>query len=201
MLPYYNIYLSPYVQQYSPYVQKVNREYIIPAYNTAYVTYSKYGEPYVSKGSKLAAVEYDRYLKPHVETAQSKAESYYIAYVSPHTETANKIWINDVKPTVDIAEKKAEVFWHDHALPNYNKVQPYLATAYQHGKYVITVIVAPVVKEGGEKAVGWGRGVWSEVVRPQVGRIGERLGGTNGSGYVSFPPGSSAIRRFVAADN
>jgi len=187
------------VLQYSPYVQKANKEYIIPAYNAAYISYNKYGEPYVSKSSKFAAAEYDRYLKPHVEIARRKAETYYTIYVSPHAETVNKIWINDVKPTVDIAREKAEVFWHDHALPSYNKVQPYLAKAYGHGKYVITVIVAPIVREGGEKAVGWGRGMWSEVVRPQVGRIGERLGGTNGSGYVSFP-GIQCDSLVVAAD-
>jgi hypothetical protein len=175
VLPYYDTYALPYVQQYSPYIQKANKEYIVPGYR-------QYGEPYISKGSDFIATEYKRYLEPHVSTAQTTGREYYLNYVAPRMETANRVWIKDVKPTVDVAEQKVEVFYKENVLPNYNKAQPYLVAAYEKGKYLTTAIVAPVVKEGSEKVLGWGRGLWSDVVRPQVGRIGERLGGNNGSG-------------------
>lgn len=183
--PYYDSYVSPYVHQYSPYVHQINKDYVVPTYNTLYASYVHFGEPYVAKGTELAAAEYDRLLKPHVAIARGKAEDIYSVYVSPHAEKASHVWVNDVKPTVDAAEVKAEVFYKDTVLPNYKKVHPYIAKAYEHAKYLVLVVIAPVVKEGGEKAVGWGIGMWSEVVRPQVGRIGERLGGSNGNGYVS----------------
>ena len=185
--PYYKAYAAPHVQEYSPYVQRANKNYIIPAYNTIHASYRRYGEPYVAKGSGYAVAEYNRFLKPHVAAAQSKVEGYVNIYVSPHAEKASKIWTNDVKPSVVVAEHKAGVFWNNNVLPSYNLIQPYLSQVYEQGKYVILTIVAPVVREGGEKAVGWGRGMWSEVVRPQVGRISERLGGTNGNGYL-YPP-------------
>jgi hypothetical protein len=176
--PYYETYASPYVHRYSPYVQKVNREYIIPAYSSADKTYRQYGDPYVSTVSKVAAAKYDKFLKPHVVTAQNKLQE----YSSPYLEKAGEIWVKDVKPTIEVAEKKVKVFYEDKVRPNYEKAQPHLAAAYEKGKYVVTKIVAPLVKEGSEKVLGWGRSLWSDVVRPQVGRIGERLGGNNGSG-------------------
>jgi hypothetical protein len=182
VLPYYDTYVSPYVQRYSPRIQQVNEAYITPAHNTAYSLYHKYGELYVSKGYAYALGEYDRLLKSHVATTQDKAQDYYSLYLSPHVETANKIWVKDLKPSVDGTGRRVEVFWQDAVLPTYRRVQPYIAKAYEQGRYVVMVVVAPIVKEGGEKAVGWGRDVWSEVVRPQVGRIGERLGGASGHG-------------------
>jgi hypothetical protein len=176
--PYYETYASPYVQEYSPYVQKVNREYVIPAYSNADATYRLYGEPYVSRASKVAAAKYDQFLKPHVVTAQKKIQE----FIAPHLETAGEIWDKDVKPAIEVAEQKVQVFYEEKVRPNYEKLQPHLAAAYEKGKYVVTKIVAPVVKEGSEKVLGWGHSLWSDVVRPQVGRIGERLGGNNGSG-------------------
>jgi len=182
--PYYDAYVSLYVQQYSPCVREANKDYIIPTYTKVRTSYRQYAEPYVAKSCDSAFAVYNRFLGPHVATVQSKMEDYITIYVSPHAETANKAWINDVKPTVDVAEEKVEVFFKDNVLPSYNRAHPYLAKVYEQVRYVVMAIVAPIVKEGGEKAVGWGRGMWSEVVRPQVGRIGERLGGTNGNGYV-----------------
>ncbi|KAA8911475.1 hypothetical protein FN846DRAFT_887788 [Sphaerosporella brunnea] len=195
VLPYYETYAAPYVHQYSPYVQKANREYIIPAYNSANVAYRHYGEPYVSKGSTVASANYDKYLKLHVATAQAKIQE----FLAPYVEKVQRNWIEDFKPKVDIAAKKAKAVYDENVLPNYSKVQPYLATAYGKGKYVVKAIVAPLVKEGGEKALGWGRRLWDDVVRPQVGRIGERLGGNNGSGVPASSVSASIFSSLSAA--
>ncbi|KAF8244349.1 hypothetical protein K440DRAFT_663512 [Wilcoxina mikolae CBS 423.85] len=197
--PYYDAYVFPYVQQYSPYIQEANKDYIIPTYTKVRASYHQYAEPYVTRSSDSAVAVYKRFLGPHVATAQSKMEDYITIYVSPHAETANKVWINDVKPTVDVTEEKVEVFFKDNVLPKYNRVHPYLAKLFEQVRYVVTAIVAPIVKEGGEKAVGWGRGMWSEVVRPQVGRIGERLGGTNGNGVPANAVSSSLFSSLSAA--
>lgn len=185
MEPHYDEYLAPYVNQYSPYVHHANQEYIVPAYNTAYVTYRAYGEPYVLQGRKYAGSEYDRFLKPHVATAKEKGQVYFKEYLGPHVESANEIWLS-AKPKIDHVQTQAEVYWTETVIPAYAKISPYVNKVYEQGKYVMVVVVAPIVKDGGEKALGWGRGLWSEVVRPQVGRIGERLGGSNGNRYVSL---------------
>jgi hypothetical protein len=125
--------------------------------------------------------EYSRLLKPHVVTAKEKAEDYLHFYVAPHASTIKQVYITDVKPRVEVGKDHIKIIWADNIMPNYRKIQPYLVSAYEQGKYVLLTVVAPVVKEGGDKALGWGRGVWSEVVQPQVGRIGERLGGMNGN--------------------
>ncbi|KAF8534946.1 hypothetical protein BDD12DRAFT_894658 [Trichophaea hybrida] len=197
--PYYDAYVLPYVQQCSPYIQEVNNGYIIPTYTEVRASYHQYAEPYVTRCSNSAVAVYKRFLGPHVATAQRKMDDYITIYVSPHAETANKVWINDVKPTVDVTEEKVEVFFKDNVLPRYNRVHPYLAKLFEQVRYVVTAIVAPIVKEGGEKAVGWGRGMWSEVVRPQVGRIGERLGGTNGNGVPANAVSSSLFSSLSAA--
>ncbi|KAI5779818.1 hypothetical protein EDC01DRAFT_297775 [Geopyxis carbonaria] len=193
--PYYDEYLAPYVDQYSPYVHHANKEYIVPAYNTAYVTYRAYGEPYVLQSRKHAE-SCGQFLMPHVETAKEKGQVYFKAYLEPHVQTANEIWLN-MKPKVDHAQTQAETYWTENVIPAYVKVSPYLNKAYEQGKYIVVVVVAPIVKDGGEKALGWGRGLWSEVVRPQVGRIGERLGGSNGNTVPLADVSSSVVSAMI----
>lgn len=177
--PYYDSYLAPHVDQYSPYAIKANSDYIQPVYQNLVKTYNQYGQPYVIEGKKYAEVEYDRFLKPHMDNAQVKGNVLYKDYLGPHVETANEIWVSS-KPKVVAAQHKGEEVWTRTLKPAYNVASPYIVKVYEQAKYVIMVIVAPVVRDGGEKAVGWGKGLWSDVVQPQVGRIGERLGGSNG---------------------
>ncbi|TGZ77111.1 hypothetical protein EX30DRAFT_398787 [Ascodesmis nigricans] len=190
--PYYETYVGPYVDDYSPYVREANDKYIAPAWNKVYQSYQTFGQPYVEKGKNYASSEFSRILKPHVNTYQKKGQIVYNEYLSPHVTTANEIWIA-VKPKLNVAEKKAENFWQHSIIPAYNRAYPYFVKAYEQGKYLILF----VIREGGEKAVGWGRGVWSEVVRPQVGRLGERLGGF-GSNTPSAPDTSAAVFESLA---
>lgn len=182
--PYYDTYLAPHVDQYAPYAIKANEDYIQPVYQKATTIYNEHGQQYVAQGREVVGSQYAKYLKPHVSKAEEKAHVLYKDYLSPHVETGTEIWIAS-KPRVIAAQQQAQKVWNEKLVPAYHASLPYVVRAYEQGKHVMRVVVTPVVKDGGEKVVGWGKGLWSDVVQPQVGRIGERLGGSNGKEWVS----------------
>lgn len=157
-----------------------NEHYIIPLYKSASSSYESLAAPHVARGQKYASKEYNRSVKPRVDKVYKKARVYYNGYLSPHVATANEFYAT-AQPYLTKVRKTAERFYKDFLVPAFKQSLPYVIAACERLRHIIVTIIAPLIKTNGEKAVGWGIGVWSEVVRPQVGRIGKRLGGT-GSG-------------------
>lgn len=114
-----------------------------------------------------------------MDHARGKGDKAYRQILEPHVKTAGEIWVV-VKPKLAKAEKQAEGLWTNAVVPGYRRVSPYMMKAYQQGKYLIVFLV----KEGGEKAVDWGRGIWSEVIHHQINRLHDRFGGLGGNRYV-----------------
>lgn len=175
--PYYNQYVEPYVSEYAPYVKKANEEYLVPAYDKVTHSYKQYAAPHVSRSKDYVTKGYNRAVKPRVDEVSLKAKVYYDEYLSSHVAKGEKIYTT-AQPHLSKAQKTIEEAFRDILIPAYAKVLPYVIRVYEQIWHVVVTIVAPMVKQNGEKAVYWGVGIWSDVVRPQVGRIGERLGGT-----------------------
>ncbi|PWW77424.1 hypothetical protein C7212DRAFT_178860 [Tuber magnatum] len=182
--PYYDAYVSPYVTEYGPHVKYANEHYIIPVYRSASSSYEKFAAPHVTRGQEYASKEYNRSVRPRVDEVFKKAIVYYDGYLSPHVATANEFYAT-AQPYLIRVGKTAEWFSRELLVPAFEQ-------SLERFRHIIVTIVAPLVRANGEKAVGWGIGVWSEVVRPQVGRIGKRFGGT-GSGV----PAASSISASV----
>lgn len=175
--PYYNQYLEPYVTEYSPWVKKTNEKYLIPTYDKVTDSYKQYAAPHVASTRNFVANKYDSAVKPRVGKVSAKSKFYYDKYLSTQVSKAIKFY-GIAQPFIESSQAKLEGAYRNTAVPAYEKALPHVALAYEKTKYVFLTIVAPLVRENGEKAVYWGIGIWSDVVRPQVGRIGERLGGT-----------------------
>ncbi|RPB02051.1 hypothetical protein L873DRAFT_480967 [Choiromyces venosus 120613-1] len=196
--PYYDTYVSPYVTKYGPQVKLANEHYIIPAYELASSSYEKFAAPHVTRGQEYASKEYKRSVKPLVDEVSKRTRVYYDGYLSPHVATANEFYAT-AQPHLIKVRKAAEYLYGDYLVPAFEQSLPYAITAYQKLRHIIVTIVAPLVKANGEKAVGWGIGIWSEVVRPHVGKIGERLGGT-GSGVPAASVSASIFSSFSSTD-
>lgn len=115
-------------------------------------------------------------MKPRVDQAEAKAKVYYDEYLSPHVAKGGEFY-STVQPHIAKVQKTVEEAYRDILIPAYETALPHVIKAYEQTKHVVLTIVAPMVRANGEKAVYWGVGIWSDIVRPQVGRIGERLGG------------------------
>ena len=157
-----------------------NERYIIPLCKSASSSYERFAAPHVARGQEYASRQYNRSVKPRVDEARKKARVYYDAHLSPHVATANEFYAA-AQPYLTKIRKTAEWFCKDFLVPAFRQILPYVIATYEQLRHIIVTIIAPLVKANGEKAIGWGIGLWSEVVRPQVGRLGKRLGGT-GSG-------------------
>lgn len=161
-------------------MKNANEHYIIPLYKSASSSYERLAAPHVAHGQQYASKEYNRSVKPRVDEVYKKARVYYNGYLSPHVATANDFYAT-AQPYLTKIRKTAERFYKDFLVPAFKQSLPHVIAACERLRHIIVTIIAPLIKANGEKAVGWGIGMWSEVVRPQVGRIGKRLGGT-GSG-------------------
>ncbi|KAH8153162.1 uncharacterized protein LAJ45_02749 [Morchella importuna] len=185
--PYYNQYLEPYVTEYSPWVKKTNEKYLVPTYDKVTNSYKQYAAPHVASTRNFVANKYDSAVKPRVGKVSAKSKFYYDEYLSAQVSKAIKFY-GIAQPFIESSRAKLEGAYRNTVVPAYEKALPHVALAYDKTKHVVLTRVAPLVRENGEKAVYWGIGIWSDVVRPQVGRIGERLGGTgNGTPAVSVP--------------
>ncbi|CUS11989.1 unnamed protein product [Tuber aestivum] len=190
--PYYDTYVSPYVTEYGPHVKYTNEHYITPVYRSAFSSYEKFAAPHVARGQEYASKEYNRSVRPRVDEVSKKARVYYDGYLSPHVATANEFYAS-AQPYLVRVGKTAEWFSREILVPAFERSLEQL-------RHIIVTVIAPLVRANGEKAVGWGIGVWSEVVRPQVGRIGKRLGGA-GSGVPAVSSISASIfSSFSSAD-
>lgn len=175
--PYYIQYVEPYVSEYAPYVKKVNEEYLVPVYDKAQASYEQHAGPHVSSSRDYVLKEYNRFAKPCIDEVSSKAKVYYTEYLSPHVAKCEELYTS-AQPHINSAQNSVGEAYKDIFIPAYEKASPHVVKVYEQTKHVIVTVVAPMVRQNGEKAVYWGIGIWSDVVRPQVGRIGERLGGT-----------------------
>lgn len=146
-------------------------------YGGAQILYAQYAGPHVSSNRDYVLREYSRVVKPRVDEVSSKAKVYYTKYLSPHVAKGEDFYTS-AQPHINSAQKTVEEAYKDILVPAYEKALPHVVNAYEQTKHVVVTVVAPMVRQNGEKAVYWGIGIWSDVVRPQVGRIGERLGGT-----------------------
>jgi hypothetical protein len=162
-------------------VKYANEHYVIPLYKSASSSYGRFAAPHVARGQQYASRQYNRSVRPRVDEARKKARVYYDGHLSPHVATAIKFYAT-IQPYLTKVRKTTECFCKDFLVPAFKQSLPYVIATYEQLRHITVTIIAPLVKANGEKAIGWGIGVWSEVVRPQVGRIiGKRLGGT-GSG-------------------
>lgn len=158
-------------------MRKANEDYLVPVYVRATYSYNRYAAPHVSYSRDYIVKKYNRAVKPRVDEVSSKAKVYYDEYLSPHVAKGEEFYTT-AQPHITKAQRTVEEAFRDILIPAYAKVLPYAVKVYEQVWHVVATIVAPMVRQNGEKAVYWGIGIWSDVVRPQVGRIGERLGGT-----------------------
>lgn len=162
---------QPYVIEAKKHLEKANADYIQPAY-TDYVQpaytqlnekYDQYGRPYALRAGEMASVAYDENMKPHVLKAKEQ--------LAPHVKSAQEAIVS-VEPQLLAARAKLEEVYAKEIKPRYEVAQPHLEAWIREAMRVMTTVVVPVVRDGGAKV----KGLWSDVVQPQVGRIGERLG-------------------------
>lgn len=158
-------------------MRQVNEHYIVPAYSSASASYEKFAAPHVSRGQEYAARGYKRSVEPRIRQASKQARVLYNGYLSPRVAAGGEFYVK-ARPHLIRLNRLLEDIHIRVVIPAYEQSLPYVIKAYEHATHVIVTVVAPLLRANGEKAVGWGIGVWSDVVRPQVGRIGERLGGT-----------------------
>jgi hypothetical protein len=175
--PHYNTYISPYVTLYGPYLKRTNEHYIVPVYDSASASYDKLAAPHISRGQEYVTKKYETSVKPGLDKASRQARGFYDNHLSPYATTASELYVK-AQPHLARVGEYVERLYIRLLIPVYRQSLPYMMKFYEQSRHVVVTVVAPLLRANGEKVIGWGIGVWSDVVKPQVGRIGERLGGT-----------------------
>ncbi|KAF3933864.1 hypothetical protein ABW19_dt0202196 [Dactylella cylindrospora] len=165
--PYYTEYVSPYVEQATPYVKIANEKYIQPAATFAIEQFDKHGRPELENIKAKALEGYTRVVEPHVKQLQAQAVVYYNDYLADLVATGHEIYVA-YYPIVEKYAKEGYDFAIQQAHPYYIAALPYIEAAWKHG-----IETAGWV---GLEGKGWVSRRWGMHVEPQIWRIQERLG-------------------------
>lgn len=174
--PYYDQYLSPYVQQVQPYYNSLHQN----VYTPGQALYAKYGAPRVAGAQKLSQQQWERTIRPQIDVLQEQAGKQYQAVLAPHVKKAT----DAIQPYYDATKTSASDIWQLELEPIYRKTSPYVQKLYVQGQDFAVKTALPQAQFVGNTAwVFWTRQIWpklrilyGENVEPQLMRITERLG-------------------------
>ncbi|KAI1769997.1 hypothetical protein F4818DRAFT_434565 [Hypoxylon cercidicola] len=174
--PYYDAYVSPYVDVAKPYYDTVDRVVLTPTRTYAV----KYGGPRFSQARTFGQAKWEKNVQPMVSQYQALVKAQYDQSVAPHIETVSVA----VAPYYDIAHTNALQTYHEFLLPAYLYVQPYAAQGYNAAYSFTADTAVPSTVWAWNKTYAfldstiWPhlRDVYVLKVEPQLVRIGERLG-------------------------
>lgn len=174
--PYYDQYLSPYVQQAQPYVDRFNDNVYAPGL----VAYKQYGAPRVADAQKFGQKQWEKTVKPQLELLQKQSGKQYQQHLGPHVQKAQ----DAVQPYYDQVKTSVSDIWELELEPVYRKTRPYAEKLYYQGQDFAVNTALPQAQYAGSTAWSfWTRQIWprmrilyGENVEPQLLRITERLG-------------------------
>ena len=178
--PYYDHYLSQYVELARPYVGKLESELIVPAAKLGQKGYDDYLGPRVDQARIYSNDQWEKNVKPHFQNAQNQVNAQYSAAIAPHLDKVSSA----AAPYYSAGKDNVLQTYNSHLLPAYTASRPYAEKAYD--------FVNAAVVETGYPYVNWvwsssseflGRRLWPQVrilygenVEPQLMRISQRLG-------------------------
>ncbi|RPB22227.1 hypothetical protein L211DRAFT_839857 [Terfezia boudieri ATCC MYA-4762] len=194
--PYYENYVSPYIDKVAPHISHYNEAYYYPALEVASTYYEKYIQPIVQRAQVFVEKEYQEKLHPIVGQAYSGLNQLHLQHLAPYTSEAYKLYHQAVSsPYWGKLRHRSGRIYNIYLVPTYKKASPYLDRVYENGRYVTIVVLGPYVKEGARVSGKWleenvWHGVsdlWRDYVEVQVGRIKDRVnsGNENSSSFLS----------------
>lgn len=174
--PYYDHYLSPYVQQAQPYYNSVHQN----VYTPGQALYAKHGAPRVADAQKISQQQWEKTVKPQLNALQGQAGKQYQAVLGPHVKKATDV----VQPYYDSAKTSVNDIWQLELEPVYRRTSPYVQKLYVQGQdFAVKTALPQAQFVGNSLWVFWTRQIWpklrilyGENVEPQLMRITERLG-------------------------
>ncbi|ESZ92239.1 hypothetical protein SBOR_7365 [Sclerotinia borealis F-4128] len=174
--PYYNSYAAPYVNVAKPYYESLDKRVITPVTALS----MKYGAPKVAQAQAYGQAQWEKTLQPEVLKYKTLARVKYDQTLAPHW---NKVSAAS-QPYLDLAKSNVLQTYHEHIVPNFNTVQPYVIQSYRYTNDFVVETGIPYTKWAiTSTGVFLDRKVWpklrilyGENVEPQLVRIGERLG-------------------------
>lgn len=174
--PYYEQYLSPYVQHAQPYVDRFNEHVYKPGFNA----YQTYGAPRVAGAQAFGAHQWEKTIRPQLDVLQKEAGKQYQTHLGPHVKKVQDV----VQPYYDSVTTSASDIWELELEPVYRKTRPYAEKFYHQGhEFAVKTALPQAQYVGGAAWSFWTRQIWPKVrilygenVEPQLMRITERLG-------------------------
>ncbi|CAK4031044.1 Hypothetical predicted protein [Lecanosticta acicola] len=174
--PYYDQYLSPYVQHAQPYVDRFNEHVYKPGYNV----YQQYGAPRIADAQVFGANQWEKTIRPQLLVLQKQSGKQYQAHLAPHVKKVQNV----VQPYYDSVATSASDLWELELGPAYRKTRPYAEKVYLQGhEFAVNTALPQAQYVGGAAWSFWTRQIWPRVrvlygenVEPQLMRITERLG-------------------------
>ncbi|EGP89489.1 uncharacterized protein MYCGRDRAFT_69588 [Zymoseptoria tritici IPO323] len=174
--PYYDQYLSPYVQKAQPYYESFNTH----LYQPAQTAYTKHAAPRVADAQKISQQQWEKTVKPQLDVLQQQAGKQYQAVLGPHVKKATDV----IQPYYNSVMNSASDIWELELAPVYRKTSPYAQKLYVQGQHFAVNTALPQAQYAGNVLWSfWSRYIWPKVrilygenVEPQLMRITERLG-------------------------
>lgn len=179
VIPYYDTYAAPYVDQARPYVETFNQKIYIPASGVAKAGYDKYGAPAWQQAQDFSAAQWKAQVAPRLDAAQNQVHQVYMAQLDPYVQQGVAV----VSPYYKKVNEAAFTVYWDHFVPFYTRSQPFIGKTYAVGQDILTTQVMPGARYSWSSVVYFANsslwphvtGLYSEQVEPQLVRIGQRL--------------------------
>ncbi|KAI9672641.1 MAG: hypothetical protein M1831_000076 [Alyxoria varia] len=177
--PYYDVYLSSYVEAARPYADQAKDNVYTPSVVFVQTKYDTYAAPGLAQAKAYGDKQWTTLVLPKCKEAQTLALDRYQIHLDPYVKRAQK----NASPYWDTTQKFAQDQYQSTLLPAYTKAEPYVRSSYNQA-YMITVErVIPTTRWAGENVVIFiQRKLWPSVrvaygenVQPQLFKIRERL--------------------------
>ena len=177
--PYYDKYLSQYVDTAWPYYKTIHSKVYTPAAAVAKDNFDKYGAPRVAQVRNYGQKEWGMIVKPHFDTAKAKIRSGYDISLAPLVVRGSEAAFPHL-----LNVKNAIVHQYlSNLTPLYKNYRPQALKAYNRGHQLAMDVVLPYGRWVNEIVMTFmRRRIWppirilyGENVEPQLVRIRARL--------------------------
>ncbi|KAJ6110174.1 hypothetical protein N7486_002409 [Penicillium sp. IBT 16267x] len=186
VIPYYDTYAAPYVDQARPYVDQarpyveiLNKQVYVPTSKLASAGYEKYGAPAWEQAQAYGAAQWKGQVTPRVKAANDKVHQLYLTEVDPYIQQG----LMAVSPYYQKVNSAVLTAYWDHLVPFYTRSQPFIGKTYATSQDILVTHVLPGAQYTWSSVVYFANsslwphitGLYSEQVEPQLVKIGQRL--------------------------
>ncbi|EPS29260.1 hypothetical protein PDE_04209 [Penicillium oxalicum 114-2] len=179
LVPYYETYAAPYVDQARPYVAVFNERVYTPASKAAKLGYETYGAPALHQARVLGESQWRQQVTPRLEAVHDQVHKLYMAQVDPYVQRA----VSVILPYYRQVDGFAKWLYWNQLVPMYTHSRPYIGKTYSTSQEILATQVMPGARYTWSSLIYFANsslwphvtGLYSEQVEPQLVKIGQRL--------------------------